>query len=274
MTSAQYQLYAGKFTLASDETQFNVLSSPASKNCTINTGDYYLFGYDTETTEQLVEHIQNTIRDQAGHANAIVTVDPVARRVDMGFTNTVNVYFDDLSVANILGFESQLDAGWINSAQHYRGDKQPRYLWGPTRGLAETPLHINTVWDQRSTTKITRAPSGKVSSVQGNLLYDGFFRYVRLPSADVISTPGESDNWRPLEQFWADVVHKGKTIRMYYSRDASNSPASENYKTGTWCSDISYEGAMDVGGFAEQVGRNLTQWDSLWDVEFALLKDV
>ena len=152
------------------------------------------------------------------------------------------------------------------------GTKQPRYIWRPTRGAADLPGNINTWWGQRSTSKLSRSVDGSVVSVQGNLLYEGTYSYRNLPRADVICDASDTDDHRPLERFWADVVHAGREIRVYPDRGAADT--STAFRVGFWAADAGSEEALDVGPFAGQVGRSVASFDGLWDVDFAMVKNV
>lgn len=263
---SQRQQYVGRFTLPSTATQFNIKNANGVNiNCVINTGTLFITGA-TEAVG-LDARIQAAIRAQAtGHSTANVTYSGSTGRVTIGLNHNSNIYFGHAPLANILGFDQEVNAADTNA---HVGTRQPRYIWRPTRGVAEAPLDINTWWGPRSTSKLTRSVDGSVVTVQGNLVYDGRYSYRNLPQADITSKAGDTDWHRPLERFWEDVVHAGKEIRVYPERTGTA------YETGFWASETDMgDEAADIGAFRDQVGRRIDSFDGLWDLEFAMLKNV
>jgi hypothetical protein len=181
-----------------------------------------------------------------------------------------NVHFGDNALGEVIGFYRHHNGGDDMTIVGYR---QPRYVWRPTRGLADCPVHVNTWWGSRSTTRLARSVDGTVSTASGNLLYDGRYGYRNLPRADTVADPDDTDVYRPLEKFWEDVVHAGKEIRVY--PDRASTTASTAFEVGYWASEAdASDEATDVGPFAAQVGRAIHPYDGLWDVDFALIKNV
>lgn len=268
---AQYQGYYGQFKLSASMVDLNVHNhtSSGAANCSLNSGSSVLIrGYDGESGEHLCEWLQNTIRDQSNHTNAVCNFCPASRRVGLYMAEACNIYFADRQLGNVLGFSNQ----WLNASQSYTGDKQPRYCWFPTRGLAHHPVDLNTWWGQRSTSKLTRSKDGTVRTIQGNRLLDGMYAYRNLPRADVtIDAMDSSDEFRSFEAFFRDVVHAGQKIRVYPDRSATN---SSGYEEGFMALEQSTEEAMSVGAFEDYATRSQPPWSSLWDVEFSMLRNV
>jgi len=267
----QYQEYRGRFLITSSMDAFNVINANGNDiNCCINTGRAFVAGFSGEGEHySLCGKLQGAIRAQCNHSTANVTYAPSTGRVTIAFDHNANIFFGDNALGDALGFSQNVATA---STASHTATRQPRYIWRPTRGAADMPVHVNTWWGPRSTSKLSRSIDGTIVSVQGNLLYEGTYSYRNLPRADVIADVDDTDTHRPLEKFWSDVVHPGMEIRVYPDRTASDTNTA--YKVGYWATQADAASAIDVGPFAGQIGRGVASYDGLWDVDFAMVKNV
>jgi len=266
------QEYRGRVQITSEQRDFNIRNANGQNiNCIINTGSVFLAGYPGEAeAASITGKLQAAIRAQAaGHTTANVTYSMATGRVTIGLNHNCNIWWTDNALGDALGFAQNTAAAATNA---HTGTKQPRYIWRPTRGAADMPVHLNTWWGPRSTSKLTRSVDGSIVSARGNLLYEGAYSYRNLPRADVICDATDTDNHRPLERFWGDIVHAAKEIRVY--PDINVTDSSTAFKTGFWTSGSDSDEAIDVGPFAGQIGRRIASFDGLWDVDFSMMKNV
>lgn len=251
-----YQQYFGKFTINSSNDSFNV----ATQSMTLTSADYFITGYTGESSPQLCEHLQNRIRTHANQGNANVTFSVSTGRITIDLNMTCNISWVDTDLGKLFGFN---DAALLD-ATTYTAENQSRYVWRPSRAIVEYPGDLNRWWTPRSTTQVSRSKDGSTFSVVGNKLYDGKYAYQCLPAADVITDA--STVWESLEQFWEDVIHAGKPMRVYPDRTL-NAPTS-------YVNALFGAGEDGVGSFRDFEERHISTFQGLWDVSLDLWKHV
>jgi len=259
--SGERQAYLGRFRVSTSETNFGINSSQLS----INTGLYYIAGYDGESTEQLAEKWKNTIVDNMD-VDMNVAFNGSTGKLDITSNADLNIYFDHSDLATRMGFT---DAN-LGLAATFQSNTQCRCVWLPSKPVSEIPGDVNIWWGRRSSSKQTRSFDGTVYTVQGNELYDGVYGYRSLLKNEVVESSATVNE--PLQKFWTDVAHEGKPIRVLFDR---GDYSSNTYVTGYMMPPDSEEGeAADVGPFSSFAQRHVAGWDNLWDVQFKLVKEV
>jgi hypothetical protein len=265
-----YQEYIGQIVIATASKDFNIDDGvTAAQDVSLTVGEYYADGYSGDT--QLCEHMQAQIRASHATYNASTVARNSDGKVEITFAGTpspgnVTVTWTDTALGTLLGFTSAL-----SGATTYAADVTPKGVWRPSMPLSETPGDETTWWSKRSTTKVTVSLDGSTYSVEGDLLYDGIFRYENLPVADVLET--SSTTWTTFESLWENVVHEARPIRILPDRD---SYTSSTHKTGLIVpADAEMGGdAVTIGHVREYQGRTVDSYNGLWDVEFKMVKSV
>lgn len=264
MTAQERQLYLGELQVSTSMTNFGVNSSKLSLNSSVRC---YTAGYDGETKEHLCELVQNVMRAGVTGLACNVTLDGSLQRVVISANADVNVTFDHTALGDALGFSNSA----VGPAASHTGDRQPRYSWAPSRGLAIRPVALNIWWDEESTTKVTRGKDGTVYSVQGSRLYAGIYGYRTLKEQEVKT--GSNTFYESFQKFWADVVHAGRPVRVLFDR---NTYDSNTYAEGLMLPPDAAgdDEAASIGPFSGFGTRQIRQYDGFWDVEFSMIKNV
>jgi len=245
------QQYLGKLRIGSASKDFAIGASA----CSLTVGDYYLTGYTAEATAQLCEHMQAVIRAIGATQDASTVVyNATTGRVTITLETAAALTWTDAALGALLGYTSAA----YGAGTTFTAEAAPRYVWRPTEGLARYPVHLSTWWGSRSTTVVQRSPNGSIATVEGAFLYDGEFGYDLLTSAEVMTTPGTTV-WESLEQFWLDVIGRGKPIRCYPDRTLS--------AVGNVFEAIALpRGDEGLGSFVDYAARHFESYDGLWNV--------
>jgi hypothetical protein len=252
---SQLQQYLGRFSIGTDAIDFGINSQTAS----LDTGTYYICAHDSESSNQLCEHLQAEINTHfTGFSTTNVYLDSGFIKID--FTTDANMTFDDSGLATILGMNTSL-----TGTSSYTGDAHPRYCWFPSRTASDYPTDINKFWAEKSTTRVGTTEDGTSYTVPGNLLYDATVGYTLLNEAEVI-IPGGGTNYAEFQQFWIDVAHAGQPIRVFPDRTQTG---STDYVTGI----LGQKGDDGIGSFLDYSRRHLANYNGFWDVTLPLLKD-
>jgi hypothetical protein len=246
------QEYLGQIQITNSTKDF-VLNGGGSGDIAValTPGTYYIEGYTGEGG-QLIEHLQAVIRAANGGATwpAAEVVRAAAGGISIDFDSvTTSVTFTDSALGTLLGFVGNLS---------------------PSNNLVELPVDLDTFWGIRSSSMISISRDGSTYGMEGNLLYDGVYRYEALPSTDVIDTSGSV--WKTLESFWEAVVHEVRPIRVIKS--SGTYAAAGDYVTALMLpGDAESDGeAITIGDFRQYVGRTVDSYNGLWDVDFKLAK--
>ena len=254
------QIYNGTATVDADSKDFTIDTNPSTGPfaLSLTAGDYFVFGYTAEVADQLIEHLQTTIRTVGAYAAADVTIAPATGIVTINFKAECAVVWTDTDLRDLLGFTANL-----SGQSAYSATNACRYLWRPTLGLSSYPGDLTRLFGQRSTSMVGVSSDGTTYSREGTILYDGVYGYSLLPVASIITD--SSTVWESLEQFWADVLHRGKPVRVLPDlTDVSSAGYHTALMTGP-------DGK--VGGFHDaMVGRWRENYNGLWSVEFMLRK--
>jgi hypothetical protein len=250
------QQYLGEFYVGTTLDSFSI----GGYAVTLTHGYYYLCGWTSEGTAQFLEHMQAQIRAISGtpYPSATCTYSQSTGLVTIATGGAAaTITWTDTALQALLGF-----TGTQSGAASYTGTNQPRYVWRPSDGLTEYPTDLSRWWGEESTTIGVRAPTGATHSVEGELLYRGKYRYTLLTEADTIIT--STSVWQPFQQFWEDVIHKGRGIRCYPDRTLNT---STDVKAARYCGER-------VGKFEEWAERYLESYNGLWNLTLELCKEV
>lgn len=249
----------GRLPLSSTDISFTV----GSNVCSLSTGYYYMYGYTGETAEQLLPHLQAVIRNSSAFTGANVSyIRPSASAVNayvnisLGATNS-NISFNHAGLATILGM-----AQYSSNLAVHTGTRKPRYVWRPSDPVQDCDTSPEELFGPVGTSKVYRSEDGSVSSVDGmTVLRDGTLRFQALPRADVISNIASQD-YRSLEQFWEDVIARGRPMRVYPDRSVNT---STDYVTAVYAAET-------PGPFTAAATKVLVSYLGYWGVELPLWK--
>lgn len=256
------QHYVGTLTIDDDSKDFTVDTDPSTGPfaLALTTGDYFVFGYTGEATDQLLEHLQTVIRTVGAFNTTDVTFDGASGLVTINFKATCSVVWTDTDLRDLLGF-----TGNLSGSSAYTATNTCRGLWRPGLPMTAYPGDLTRLWGQRSTSRIGVSSDGSTYSNEGTILYDGVYRYSLLPEDEIITT--STTVWESLEQFWEDCVHPGKPVRVYPDRTLN---ASTSYETA-----LMSNADGKVGGFHDaMIGRWREDYNGFWSVEFMLRKHI
>jgi len=264
---AVYQKFLGRFAITNDSKDFTLERKDGTPwgptAAALTTGNYYLHGYTGESTDQLLEHLQDVIRN-AGAANkfttATVTLDDSTGLVSINLGASGDIVWTDTDLRDLLGFEDTTTTG----GSAYTGSDQARYLWRPSEPASMYPGTLATWWAPRSTSIAHRSEDGTTYQLKGSLIYDADIEYQNLPEADVVT--GSATVWAALEKFWTDVAHEAQPMRCYPDRTANS---ATDYVTAVWAG--SGEG---LGSWQDYRERQRATWNGLWTVRVPLWKQV
>jgi len=258
---ATYQQYFGRFTLDGDHDQFRLtVAGPVHFNLTLTRGDYFISGYAAEAVAQFCEHMQAVIRaadPMWAAATVIYTAATGLIRINFDGVLT-DITWTDAGLQSMLGF-----SGVQTGGNNYVASFHPRYVWRPSRPLAEYPGDLTAWWGRESTTIVRRSPTGVTVSNPGpSLLYGGRYVYRQLTTHEAIESSGS--NWRALETFWADVIDRGQAIRCYPDRtlntvDDIRLAIARGNEEGS------------IGSFYDEIAkRRISRWNGRWDATLNL----
>jgi hypothetical protein len=253
--TAIYQRYLGRFTLSTSAFRFSVGGNAVE----LTPGRYYMSGYTSESTAQLCEHMQATIRALGGspYPAATVTQSVTTGKITIaGLGAATAITWTDTALRDLLGWTADLSGD-----SSYTAPNQARYCWFPSKPLAEYPGDLTEWWTQRSTSYPYRSPGGQTYGVQGTLLNEAAVKYMHLPRADVIT--GDTTVWESLQKYFADVIHACEPMRVFMDRTQNT---SADYKTCVW----GVEAEEPLGLFADFASRHIKSYNGLWTVEFML----
>lgn len=250
---ATLQEYRGKFALGTTANSFSI-STGTPQACELTTGRYYIAGYTSEATAQLVEHIQAVMRTKSGFSAATCTYDPATGKVSLGFAATTSVTWTDVALRNLLGFTADL-----SGASSYTATNQARYVWRPSLGPAEYPLQLNRFWSPESTSTGKQTRGGTAYGSPGATRYQSRVRYEKLPAA-LVRVPSTGSINQEFEQFWSDVLTVPMPVRIFPDRTIYT---ASGYVTAQLASaaDEGYGVLTDI------VRRSIAVVDTLWDVD-------
>lgn len=251
-----YQQYLGKFSISTANNQFSV----GGIGLTLTSGDYYLAGYDGETTDQLCEHMQAVIRAGTAHATATVVYSGSTGVVTITLDSAEALVFTDAPLAAILGFSSATPG----ASDSFTSDQNPRYIWRPSRGPSDYRGNLLNWWSARSTTRAVRSANGTTYSVVGNLLYDTEISYSLLALSEV-RTPADGTVYGDFEQWFEDVIHNGMPIRCYPDRTVNT---SSDYFTALFGGDKS----SLIDSFEKYCSKYARDYNGLWGVSMPLME--
>jgi len=251
-----YQHWLGRFAVGASNDSFTV--DATAKTCT--AGNYYLFGYTSESTVQFIEHMEDLIA--AVVASSTVTYSTTTERVTIAWgSNSHALTWTDTDLRDLLGFTTNLASG----AGPYTATNAPRYLWAPNRGFTSTPVISSRVYAPISSTVVHCSRDGTLTTVRGNTRYAGEVEYQLLDGTRVFVPATGSVN-KELEKFFEDVIAAGELIRVYPDRSLN---ASTSYVTVKACVP-----GEPIGSFEDWAARHISSYDGLADVRIPLAKYV
>ena len=268
--SATLQEYVGQVRITSTCRQFQINDGGGAEAVVLDLGKYFASGYTSESDDQLIEHMQTQIRAVSGFGAGEAAECNISRSTSTGlitiaFDASVDISWDHADLQTLLGF-----TGSQTSASSYVATNTPKGVWRPTEGLSEFPVDLTEWWAPNSTSKVTRAPDGTISTVQGAMLYDGIFGYRLLDEGEVKSD--SSTVWESFQSFFENVIHAGYRIRAFPDRTAIT---SDDYREGIIVPpNASDDEPVTMGRFADWARRHIRNYNGLWGVDFRMLKAV
>lgn len=255
-----YQQFFGKFTLGTSANDFAVGANAVS----LTTGDYYISGATGET-DDLCSHIQTKIRAIGATQDAsTVAYSATTGKITITLETAATLTFTDTALATVLGFTSTS----YSSGTTFTAERQPRYVWRPTRSAWDYPLNLTaaTFWVPRSTSHVGRANDGTSWSVAGTTVYDAWLSYKCLTEAEV-KTPSTGTTYADLQQFFVDVAAAGMPIRFYPDRTLN---ATTDIVTFAWGDDK----AEELGSWLDYASQHTSTYRGLWDIDIPMMKYV
>lgn len=260
------QTWLGRFTIGSSTDTIDLDDNAASTpTVSLTAGDYYLAGYTSETTDQLIEHINTQVQAEGGDfADLTFSFSYTTGKVSVvaGAGDDIDITWTDTALRDLLGFTANL-TGVDDTAQVATNEAQ--YIWRPDRPPSSHPVDLTQFWELESNTIVHRSRDGTTYTVAGNALYRAQIEYVCLGNARVI-TPSTGTVNQDLQSFFADVAHAGQPMRVFMDDTAIT---SADYETAIWG-----DGQGDLGAFTNYAQRHIGNYQSLWDVSIPLIKYV
>ena len=251
-----YQEVFGRFPITASSKDFAVGASALA----LTVGNYYIRGYSSESTAQLVEHMQAVIRAiGAGQDASTVTYSSSTGLVTIDLETAATLTFTDAALATILGFTGSP----YGSATRFTAERKPRYVWRPTDPMMECDTQPLTPFGPVGTSRVYRSQDGSMCSVDGvTVLYDcRSLAWQALPQADVLKNSAGAD-YRSYEEFWEDIIARGRPMRFYPDRTAN---ASTSFTTCVY-------GAEQPGAFADAASKTIAPYLGYWRVSLPLWK--
>lgn len=252
-----YQEFLGRFPIGAASKDFAVGVDALA----LTAGNYYLHGYTGESTAQLCEHMQAIIRTASStdQSDATVAYSSSTARVTITLETAAALEFTDAALATILGYTSTS----YSSATTFTAERKPRYVWRPTDPMMECDTQPLSPFAPVGTARVYRAQDGSMCSVDGvTVLYDcRTLAWQALPQADVLKNTSGAD-YRSLEEFWEDIIARGRPMRFYPDRTLN---ASTSYTTCVY-------GAEQPGSLADAASKTIAPYLGYWRVELPLWK--
>jgi hypothetical protein len=256
-----YQQFLGQFAITDSSKDLSVGTDAIE----LTVGNYYVAGYTSEATAQLCEHLQAKIRAiGAGQDTSTVVYDKTTSgKITITLKTSASLNFDDAALGVILGFSStNYAAGTIFIAENY-----PRYTWRPLRAVSGYPLNLiaATFWPPRSTSIVCRSSDGTTYGVEKNLVYDAVLNYFCLGEAET-KTPSTGTVYGDLQQFWIDVVHAIRPMRIFLDRSLNG---ATDFITAMFGRESDEDG---LGAFMSYAKRHIQFYNGYWNVEIPLMR--
>jgi hypothetical protein len=252
---AVYQQFLGRFYVGTTLDNFYLDDGVNAQTVTLSSGHRYITGYAGEGTNQLCEDWTAKVQALGGnYAGATATYSPTTGLITLDFnSHVVDILWMAPALQTLLGF-----TGVQSGADCYVATYSPRYVWRPSRGLADYPTNLSTIWNPISTTMGYRSSNGTPFTIPGSVINEAILRYQFLREAETL-TPA-IPLYQDLQQFWLDVFHAGAPLRFYPDRLLNSITA---FKECLW-------GAEQVGSFRDYISRYADKYNGLWSVEIPL----
>lgn len=255
--SIKYQEYLGRFVIGNTLKDLTVNGEAIS----LTTGNYYTYGYDGESDNQLCEELQEKIQTIDGYENSTVIYSNGV--ITITLDGPADIVFTDNNLAAYLGFSTTS----LTDSATYSSDQNPRCVWRPSRGPSFTPVNSTRFWCPRSTSNVLRSANGVTYSIQGNILNDAVIEYQLLEGDEVITPATNVNIYKSFEQFFKDVVHYGQPIRVLPDRDTYT---VSSYKTAIFGTDEMEK----VSSLGDYIGRYIENYNGLFSISLPLLEFV
>jgi len=254
------QEYIGQIVIDGDSDNFTVDATPTS----ISTGTYFMNGYTGEGV-QLCETLQVALAAVVGGTTVTRSTSTGLITIDFGASHSIT--WTDTGLRDILGY-----TGNLTGASSYVATNTPKGVWRPSRELVEYPGDLTEWWGRESSTQIVISRDGTTYTNEGNLTYGGTYGYEVLDESEVITD--SSTVWESFEQFWSDVAHEGRPIRVLMDRTSYAS--TSDYVTGIMIppdSDARDE-AITLGPFSDFRNRLIESYNGFYNVRIGMAKYV
>jgi hypothetical protein len=265
-----YQQYLGQFSLTTLMDNFSLDDGGGADAVTLDTGDYFISGYETETADQLLEHMQVKVRALgAPYTTADFSRSAATGLVTLTFGTggTVAITWTDAALKTLLGF-----TGTQSGADEYTATNQAQYCWSPSLSPSQYPGDLPTLWLPDSTSMLSVAPDGKLVGSEGNELFSAAIIYDLLDREEVISD--SSTVHESFQEFWNDVIHKVMPVRVYPDKTLNT---EDDFVTGRIVppqADLMGEDAIRIGHLEKYCKRVQPGFQGLWQVGFRMAKEV
>jgi hypothetical protein len=262
--AATLQQFLGQFVVNDDRKNFIInVGGGGDQSLTLATrDDYYIAGYTSEATNQLCEEFETQIQTVDGTATC--RYDEDNGKITLTFSAATSVTWTDTELRTIMGFTS--DKSTLST---YTSDQQCRFTWLPTRGLVQYPSNLagQYFWRPVSNSIVARSRDGSSFAVANNIYYDALdLSYQLLTEAEVIE-PSTGTVYSDFQTFWTDIVHAAKPVRFYPDKSVNTSTDYVDCLIGD-------PGEDTVGSLADWIGRHISNYNGLWDVNIPIIKYV
>lgn len=256
------QVYLSRFYLAAQTFTVNVTAKSTT------AGYYFGEGYSGESTNQLIEHVQDRIDDVYG--SATVKLDKTTGKVtiDLGTTGSIT-WGTATTLRDLLGYTGDLSA-----SQSYTATNQMRYAWVPLRSGAAVdasryPNNRTAVeaWDYSSMSRVIRATDGTAYTVKAPLATgEAEISYDKLDLTSVRRSANPDPG--TFEQLWIDSLSTGARVRVVLTVPGT---ATDPYTSANYVEAIFGEDG-EIGRFGDYARRHIDDYNGLWDVDLPFVE--
>lgn len=246
-----YQEFIGRVTLPS----YDLTVNSVPKSTTAAT--YFMRGYDSEPTAQLMEHVEAIIQTEYG--SATVTYSTTTGKVTIAFGTTGSLSWDDTALRDLLGFDADL-----TSVTGATAANPMQNIWRPSREVTRFP-HYNDMSNllvPESSTIINISENGTCYTLAGNLVYRVNLNFMYLDISDVITPTSGVD--RSFQNLWNNVFHEGQPVRYLPDRTA--------YTSSDYQELMVVPDGDKLGSFNRFRQRRITEVNNFWDINLDCYK--
>jgi hypothetical protein len=256
------QEWMGRFSLPSSSFALDD-NGGNTPTITIPAAKYFIAGYTSEASLQLVEKITALMQLETGFTNATCTYDETTGKAKFAFPDSASdLTWTETAIRDILGYTADLVSV---GAGGQVADNEARYNWRPDRCLSGYPVQMHRLLQPRSSTRGGRSNDGTVWSIVGNIVYDAELEYRLLDVTRAYIPAAASVDWRSFEYFFEDVAHKGEQIRLFPDR---------TLRTVSDYTSVMAATDETLGAFDDFSRRRYKNSNGLWNIDIPIWKYV